>query len=116
MPGDTDIIKRPWMRELREWATFGASFLIYPVIWLIFNNVKLELNSAKFELKQEIQKEFVTRETYSQDKDRTAADRVQELQTIGLIQGKLEAIQLEQIHESDSLALIKETVSNRKSP
>jgi len=100
------------MREIREWATFVLSFLTVaaiPIGMLILRNVQ-------FEIKQDISRDFVSQSSYTQDKDRLNEDRRQELQTIGVIQGKLDSMLVEQIHTSDNLALLKEQLSRKPAP
>lgn len=109
---DTEFFKGPRMKEIREWGTFCLSLLTVialPVGYVVLHNARLEIMN-------EVSQKYVAKDVYEKDSMRQEQERGQMQVTIGIVQGKVESIQLEQIHQADSLSMIKEQLSSKNRP
>lgn len=100
--GDTHIF-RP-SKELREWGTFILSLLTLIAIPI----AAVILHSQRLELMKEVSDKYVPKEVYAEDQLRVDRDRQETRQQIGVIQGKLDSVLLEQVHLNDNITLVKE--------
>ena len=97
------------MKELREWATFGLSFitvLAIPGIWLILHNQRLEIE-------QEISKAYVQKSDFDSAKVRLDSVDRDNAQAVGEIRGQLNSILIQQARMEDSLSVLKDSVRTK---
>ncbi len=108
MPNDV-MINRGKLHDAREWATFILSFITViaiPVGLLVLNNQRMEIE-------KEISDKFLSKTTYSEDRIRIDQSRMDEVKSIGEIQGKLNSLFLEQVRMSDNISLLKDQVTRK---
>lgn len=96
-------------KEVRDWLNLAGTLIILPGGYWIVHGISMDI-------KADIAKEYVTKAAYSDDRQRMDADRSQILQSIGEIKGTLQAVQIAEIHDADTLALIKEQLSSKRAP
>lgn len=109
---DNDKVR---LKEVREWGTFMLSLLTVvaiPIGLVVLRNQRLEIErevTDKFLTRSEyVDDKNLTRTGYNEDKSRYEEERRNILQTIGVVQGKLDSVLFEQVRLNDSFSLIKE--------